>query len=73
MNKMLERAFAEVAKLPEEEQEAIASRLLEELEIERGWDERFARSQDKLAEMARKAKEQHARGETTPLVFPADE
>ncbi len=38
---MLERALAEVARLPDEEQEAIACLILEEMEIERGWDERF--------------------------------
>jgi hypothetical protein len=70
MNKMLERAFAEAARLPEDEQEAIACLILEEMEAERGWDERFAKSEGKLAEMARRAKEQHARGETTPLAFP---
>lgn len=70
MNKMLERAIAEVARLPEDEQETIACLMLEEMEAERGWDERFAKSENKLAELARRAKAQHARGETTPLVFP---
>ena len=70
MNKMLERAIAEVARLPEDEQETIACLMLEEVEAERGWDERFARSENKLAELARRAKAQHARGESTPLVFP---
>lgn len=70
MNKMLERAIAEAARLPEEEQEAIACLMLEEMEAERGWDERFAKSENTLAELARRAKAQHARGETTPLAFP---
>jgi len=70
MNKMLERAIAEVARLPEDEQETIACLIMEEVEADRGWDERFAKSESKLAEMARRAKAQHARGETTPLVFP---
>ncbi|MBI5164035.1 MAG: hypothetical protein HY985_09045 [Magnetospirillum sp.] len=73
MNKMLEHAFAEVARLPDAEQETIACLILEELAAERGWDERFAKSESKLAEMARRAKAQHARGETTPLVFPTEE
>ena len=49
MNKMLEKAVAELAKLPEAEQEAYAARLLDELEIEHGWDERFAKTQDLLS------------------------
>ena len=67
MNKMLERAIAEVSRLPEDEQEAIACLIIEEMEAERGWDERFAKSGNMLAEMARKAKAQHQRGETGPL------
>ena len=43
--------------------------MLEEIEAERGWDERFARSEGKLADLARRAKAQHASGQTTPLVF----
>jgi hypothetical protein len=73
MNKMLEHAIAEVARLPEDEQEAIACLIIEEAAAERGWDERFAASENKLAELARKATEQHGRGETTSLVFPAKE
>ncbi|MGO9683023.1 MAG: hypothetical protein ACLPTZ_10635 [Beijerinckiaceae bacterium] len=46
---------------------------IEEMAAERGWDERFAASENKLAELARKARDQHASGETTPLVFPAKE
>jgi hypothetical protein len=69
MNKILERAIAEAARLPEDEQEAIACLMLEEIAAERGWDERFARSESKLAELARRAKTQHATGQTTPLVF----
>ncbi len=72
MNKMLERAIAEVARLPEDEQEAIACLIMEEMVAERGWDERLAKSEAKLAELARRAKAQHAGGETTPLVFPEE-
>jgi len=59
MNKMLERAIAELAKLPDADQEAYAGQLLKELEVERGWDDRFARTQDVLGEMA-------ARGDVLP-------
>jgi hypothetical protein len=73
MNKTLEHAIAELARLPEDEQEAIACLIIEEMAAERGFDERFAASENKLAELARKARDQHARGETTSLVFPAKE
>ena len=67
MNKLLERAFAEAAKLSEDQQEAVASRILEDLTADCGWDERFAKSQDKLAELSRKAGEHIARGTTLPF------
>lgn len=72
MNKMLERAFAEAARLPEDEQEALACLMLEEMESEHRWDAQFARSEGKLAEMARRAKDRHAKGETSPLAFPGE-
>jgi len=72
MNKMLERAIAQAVCLPEDEQETLASLMMEEMESERAWDESLAKSENKLAELARQAKAQHTRGETTPLVFPAD-
>jgi hypothetical protein len=70
MNKTLERAIAAVARLPDDEQEAIGCLILEEMEAERGWDERFARSGNKLAALARQARAQHATEETTDLIFP---
>lgn len=67
MNKILERAIAELAKLSDAEQEAYALQLLEVMEDEKGWDERFAKSQDRLAAMARQAREDAAKGETLPM------
>lgn len=61
MNKILKRAIVQLASLPEEEQEAYGLQLLEELENERGWDERFAKSQDLLGAMAAQAREEVAR------------
>ncbi|CAA6603522.1 conserved hypothetical protein [Rhodospirillaceae bacterium LM-1] len=72
MNKMLERAIAQATRLPEDEQETLASLMLEEMASEKAWDESFAKSETMLAAMARRAKERHAKGETTPLAFPAD-
>ncbi|HME20780.1 MAG TPA: hypothetical protein VKI44_05370 [Acetobacteraceae bacterium] len=72
MNKMLERAVAAASRLPEDEQETIASLILEEIQAEQGWQERFRKSGGKLAELARRARTQHASGETTELVFPPE-
>jgi hypothetical protein len=63
MNALLEKAFAEVARLPEAEHEAIATLILEEIAAERGWDERFARTQDQLGELVRAARAEVERGE----------
>ncbi len=57
MPQLLEKALHEVSKLPLEKQEAIASIIIEELEDERRWDEAFAASQDKLAKLAQKVRE----------------
>ena len=56
MNALLEKALAEVARLPEAEQEAIASPILDEIAAERGWDVRFAKTQDQLGELVRAAR-----------------
>jgi hypothetical protein len=66
MNTLLEKAFAAVAQLPESAQESIASLILDEIEAERGWDERFANSQDQLGELVRLAREEAARGRVLP-------
>jgi hypothetical protein len=73
MNKTLEIAISAAARLPDDEQETIACLILEEMEAERGWKERFAGPGDKLAELARRARAQHATGETTELDFPPDQ
>lgn len=41
MTELLQRVIAELEKLPEDEQDAIASRLLAELEDEQAWKVRF--------------------------------
>jgi hypothetical protein len=57
MTKLLERAVAEAARRPDEEQDAIAARILAEIEDERAWDRAFAATTDeqwdRLAAMAR--------------------
>jgi len=76
MTTLLQRAVAEVEKLPAEDQDAIAARLLAEVDDERQWDARFASTKDDqwdglVAEVHRDV----AEGGTLPLddVFPPDE
>ena len=71
MTKLLEEALAEVRKLGEPEQDAIAALILEELADERRWDEAFARSQEPLARLAAKAREDIAAGRVRSV--PMDE
>jgi hypothetical protein len=63
MNALLEKALAEVARLPEDEQEAIAALILDEIAADRGWDERFAKTQDQLGVLVRSARAEVARGD----------
>ena len=67
MGKVLQQAVAELAKLPEPEQEAAGAWILAELESERRWDELFARSPDLLAAMADDAIREDEAGLTQPL------
>ena len=57
MTQLLEQAFTEVKKLPAPEQDAIAALILDELADERHWQESFARSQEQLARLAAKVRE----------------
>jgi hypothetical protein len=56
VTQLLEQALAEVQKLPQSAQDAIATLILEELADERRWDEAFSHSQDKLAQVAAKVR-----------------
>lgn len=59
MTELLDRALTELAKLPAEAQDAIAARILAELEDEAAWSERFSATTDEqwanLAAMARRS------------------
>jgi hypothetical protein len=55
MTKLLEKAFAEAANLPEEEQDRLARMLLEDFAAEEKWEGAFASSQEKLALLADEA------------------
>ncbi len=57
MTELLEQALTEVNKLPAAEQDAIATLILDELADEGRWQESFARSQDQLARLATKVRD----------------
>jgi hypothetical protein len=67
MTKLLERAFAEAAKLPEDEQDVLAQAVLEELASEHRWDALFAKSPDLLSDLAAEALKEHRAGRSRPL------
>jgi tripartite-type tricarboxylate transporter receptor subunit TctC len=67
MTSLLEKAFAEAAKLSQDEQDAVARFLLQELESEREWDKRFAESQSQLDQLAQEALAEYLAGQTRRL------
>lgn len=67
MTQLLERAFAEAAELPEEEQDTFGAWILAELEAERRWDQAFASSADELEDLADQALREHEEGKTQVL------
>jgi hypothetical protein len=76
MTSLLRRALAEAEKLPAEDQDAIASRLLEEVEDERQWAARFAATtDDQWDKLLAKVRQDVAMNGTRPLdeAFPPDE
>lgn len=67
MTELLEKAFAEASKLPQEAQDMLAKMLLDDLAAEEKWDETFAGSQDKLAMLADEALKEYQNGRTKNL------
>jgi hypothetical protein len=67
MTRLLEKAFEEASKLPEEDQDALAEMLLNDLVSEQRWAEAFAKSQDKLALLANEALTEFKQGKTKPI------
>lgn len=55
MTEALEKAFAQVSKLPADQQDAFAEWIIHELESEERWSHLFAKSQDILAKLADEA------------------
>lgn len=66
MTKLLERAFVEVSKLPQQEQDTVATWILE-LASEQRWDELFAKSPQVLERLADEALAEFRAGRTQVL------
>ena len=67
MSALLEKALEQVAGLPEDEQDAIASRILEAIADEEGWKRRFDEKRAAIRRMAQEALAEDERGDTLPL------
>jgi hypothetical protein len=67
MTLLVERALAVIARLPEAEQDAIASIILEELASEERWQVALGASGDALATLADEALAEHRAGKTQLL------
>jgi hypothetical protein len=65
---LLEKALAEVQKLPEAEQDAIAAVILDALADEQRWNEAFARSQEQLGRLADRVREGIRAGRVTDVI-----
>ncbi len=67
MSTLLEKALEKVAALTQDEQDAVASQILDSLADANAWKKRFAEKRDVIRRMAREALEEDERGETAPL------
>jgi hypothetical protein len=67
MTGLMEAALRRIERLSPEEQDAIASQIIETLDDEQAWARCFREDPEKLRRLAREALEEHRRGETRPL------
>ena len=67
MTESLKNAFAEVSKLPDEQQNAFAEWIIQELESEQRWTQSFEQSQDILEALADEALKEFHEGKTHEL------
>jgi hypothetical protein len=67
MTGLLEKALQRIEALSQEEQDAMASQILESLDDEEARSRRFHDSPEVLRSLAQEALEEHRRGETRPL------
>jgi hypothetical protein len=67
MTRLLEDALRKVGKLSDDEQNGIASQILETLKDEEAWGKTLRKNPAKLRKLAEKALDEHRRGKTRPL------
>jgi hypothetical protein len=67
MTGLLEQAVRRAESLSPEQQDAIASQILANIEDEEAWAKRFRQNPEVLRSLAREAIDEHRRGETRPL------
>ena len=67
MTGSLEKALRRVEALSDEEQDAIATQILESLDDEENWERSFRNYPGKMQTLAQGALEEHRRKETRPL------
>ena len=67
MSELLKQAIEQVERLSDEDKDAIATIILEELEDENKWSQSFADSQDFLASLAAEAMAEYKAGKTEEL------
>ena len=67
MTGLLEQALRRVEALSPEEQDALASQIIESLDDEEAWARSFRENPSTLRSLAFEALEEHHRGETQPL------
>jgi hypothetical protein len=67
MTQLMEKALAEISKLSQDEQDALAALILEEIASERRWAKSFAESEDLLSQLADEALAEHRTGKTKRL------
>lgn len=67
MTHLLQHAIAELQKLSDSEQDAMAAVILEEIADEEQWQTAFANSQDELSRIAEKVREDVRQGRVRDL------
>ena len=67
MTKALKKAFEAASRLPEREQDELATTILEELASDQRWEAAFAQSQQALEQLAEEARREHREGRTEAL------
>ncbi|HSS75673.1 MAG TPA: hypothetical protein VLV54_02920 [Thermoanaerobaculia bacterium] len=68
MTQLLQRAISELSKLPDDTQDALATRILADLEDDQAWDEQFAATtEEQWARLSEMAQREIAAGDSLPL------